>query len=64
MADADPPTPPAGGKTRQKGEIENVNVWLMALKKRGRYNTKSIKGNFRPETLESQTLNWGAIHSD
>lgn len=32
----------------------------MALKERQRYNTKSIKGNFRPESLKSQRLHWGS----
>lgn len=57
-------SPSSGGKTRQRGEIENVNVWLMAEEEGWRYNTKSIKDNFRPKTLETQALNHEVIHSD
>lgn len=57
-------TPSSGGKTRQRGEIENVNVWLMAEEECCRYNTKSIKDNFRAKTLETRALNHEVIHSD
>lgn len=32
----------------------------MAMKEHQRYNTKSIKGNFKPESLQSQTLHRGS----
>lgn len=52
-----------GGKTRQWVEIENVNIQLMA-EGSWRYNTRSIKDNLRPSTLETRALNHEVIHSD
>lgn len=57
-------SPSSWGKTRQRGEIENVKVCVAAEEECWRYNTKSIKDNFRPQTLEIQALNHEVIHSD